>query len=59
MIVNSCYFLVVVFVCFPSLGFACESLPAACVFVGDVSFLRLEFFLLALSVVLDLWIGIV
>ena len=34
MIVNSCYFLVVVFVCFPSLGFTSGKLSVVCVFVG-------------------------
>ena len=43
MIVNSCYFLEVVFVCFPSLGFVDVRLSVACVFLGAVSFLGLEF----------------
>ena len=44
MIASSCYFSVVVFVCFPSLEFAGVKLSVACVFVGTVSFLELEFF---------------
>ena len=44
MIVNSYYFSMIVFVCFPSLGFASGRLSVACVFVGVVNFLGLEFF---------------
>ena len=44
MIVNSCYILEVVSVCFPSLGFVDVRLSVACVFVSAVSFLGLEFF---------------
>ena len=43
MIASSCYFSVVVFVWFPSLGFAGMKLSVACVFVGAASFLGLEF----------------
>ena len=43
MIVISCYFLVLVFVCFPFLRFDDVRLSVACVFVGSVSFLGLEF----------------
>ena len=38
-----CYFLVVVFVCFPSLGFVDVRLSVNYVFVGVVSFLGLGF----------------
>ena len=59
MVVNSGYFLVVVFVCFPSLGYAGGGLSDVCVIVGVVSFLGLRFFCLILSVRLGLWICIV
>ena len=57
MIVNSCYLLVAVCVCF-SLGFAVVGLSIVCAFVGKANFLGLEFFPLVLYVGLDLWIGI-
>ena len=38
MVVNSCYFSVVVFMCFPSFGFAGGVLSVACIFVDAVSF---------------------
>ena len=43
MVVNSCYFSVVVVVCFPSLGFAGGRISVDCVFVGAVRFLGFGF----------------
>ena len=43
--------------CFPSLGYAGVGLFIACVFVGATNFLGFNFFLLVLSVELDLWKG--
>ena len=43
MVVDSGYFLVVVFVCFPSLGYASWELSDVCVIVGVVRFLVLGF----------------
>ena len=43
MVVNSGSLLVVVFVCFPSLGYAGGELPDFCGIVGVVSFLGLKF----------------
>ena len=59
MVVNSGYFSVVVFVCFPSLGYAGGGLSDACVFVGAVSFFGSKFDVLVLSVTLRLRICIV
>ena len=43
MIVNSCYFLVVAFVCFPYLGFAGVRISVACIFVDVGGFLSFDF----------------
>ena len=45
MVVNSDYFLVVVFVCLPFLGYNGGVLSDASVFVGVVSFIQVGFFL--------------
>ena len=50
--------MVVLWVCFSSLEFAGVGLFISCIFVGVTNFPGLDFFLLELSVRLDLWIGI-
>ena len=59
MVVNSCYFLVVVLVCFPSLCFAdvCGEISVACVLWVQLASLGWDF-LSSTSVGLDLWVGI-